>query len=464
MTTTTPGESSKLSGQHRKLSELALSETSLTLDISAIGENFASSKDAVRHTLTTGALDIQAAMPAAPGSQDDSKGAWWSSYLRGAAPKAERPLQETLRYVDLFSGPGGLALGLRQLALELGVSLVPELIVDVDERATEVYAANHGARARLGKSVEAIVDYGIRRGTDTTEFTYLPELIDSTLDSRLGDVDVVLAGPPCQGHSNLNNHTRRDDPRNDLYLTVPAFAVAIGAPVCIVENVPAILNDADDVVTQARQLFESAGYHVTAGMLSASSMGWPQTRKRHFLVARRDAEPLGLDVVASALSEPEPRSVWWAIADLEDVDSGRLLDQWTELSQENVERVAWLFENDAYDLGLPERPTSHRNGTSYQAVYGRLHKDKPAQTITTGFMSPGRGRYVHPTRPRVLTAHEAARLQGFPDTYVFVPDPKNPPSRANLAKWIGDAVPMPLGYAAALSALGYGLPRAGRLD
>ena len=69
-------------------------------------------------------------------------------------------------------------------------------------------------------------------------------------------------------------------------------------------------------------------------------------------------------------------------------------------------------------------------------------------------MTPGRGRYVHPTRRRTLTPREAARLQGFPDTYRFVTDPRCPPSRAKLAKWIGDAVPMPLGYAAALSSVG----------
>jgi DNA (cytosine-5)-methyltransferase 1 len=85
-----------------------------------------------------------------------------------------------------------------------------------------------------------------------------------------------------------------------------------------------------------------------------------------------------------------------------------------------------------------------------------MKRDEPAQTITTGFMSPGRGRYVHPTRRRVMTAREAARLQGFPDTYRFVVDESNPPTRSNLAKWIGDAVPMPLGYGAALAALGPG--------
>jgi DNA (cytosine-5)-methyltransferase 1 len=334
------------------------------------------------------------------------------------------------------------------------------MVADVDEEATVVHAANHGSRSRITKSVTSLLDFSVRNIESGAAFPYPPELIDDGLMKSLSGVDLVLAGPPCQGHSNLNNHTRRDDPRNRLYLTVPAFAVAVGAPICVIENVPAILNDSEDVVAIATQLFEASGYEVTTGMLSASAMGWPQTRKRHFLVARKDALPVSLDLIRDMLAEETPRDAWWAISDLEDADTDSVLDVHTDLSTENIERIAWLFDNDAYDLDLPERPLSHRNGTSYQAVYGRMHPDLPAQTITTGFMSPGRGRYVHPTRRRVVTAHEAARLQAFPDDFVFVPDPTNPPSRSQLAKWIGDAVPMPLGYAAALSALGYGLPGA----
>ena len=88
------------------------------------------------------------------------------------------------------------------------------------------------------------------------------------------------------------------------------------------------------------------------------------------------------------------------------------------------------------------------------SVYGRLKPESPAPTITTGFMTPGRGRFIHPTERRTLSPLEAARLQGFPDTYDFRDPAGGPPSSLKLAKWIGDAVPMPLGYAAALSALG----------
>ncbi|MEL6613948.1 MAG: DNA cytosine methyltransferase, partial [Bacteroidota bacterium] len=268
------------------------------------------------------------------------------------------------------------------------------------------------------------------------------------MTNLVGRVDVVLAGPPCQGHSNLNNRSRRDDRRNELYLTVPAVAIALRASVVVIENVPAVVHDWSEVVPAARRLFETNGYSVIDGTISADDLGWPQTRRRHFMVARKDAAPVPLQAIERALSD-ESRSLWWAIGHLEDVvSSDSPMTQETELTSVNQKRIDWLFENDAYDLDLGERPESHRGGTTYTSVYGRMRADAPAPTITTGFMTPGRGRYVHPTRRRVLTAQEAARLQGFPDAYAFVTDSGDVPSRSKLAKWIGDAVPMPLGYAA----------------
>jgi DNA (cytosine-5)-methyltransferase 1 len=82
-----------------------------------------------------------------------------------------------------------------------------------------------------------------------------------------------------------------------------------------------------------------------------------------------------------------------------------------------------------------------------------MFKDKPAPTLTCGFLSPGRGRFTHPTQARVLTPREAARIQGFPDNYVFDAVENEEPKKTHLAKWIGDAVPMPLGYAAGLCLL-----------
>ena len=423
----------------------------------ATRERFTRAGGRVRHEATLGTLTIDATVPDDGADSEDPKGAWWSAYLRGMRPTPVGPIGGTLRTVDLFCGPGGLANGVEQLMSELGAAVVTELAIDQDVEATQVYSANHAVRRTSSAHVPSLVDYHWRRPSSGVRFSYTPELVDHTLTRVLAGTHVVLAGPPCQGHSNLNNHTRRDDPRNSLYLSVPAITVAIGAPVCVIENVPAVLNDRDRVVEVAERLLLEEGYHVESGVISAADLGWPQTRKRHFLIARRDAPLLPLSDVVAALGDL-PRSLWWAIGDLEDRVSDDPMDLHPALNEENRQRIDWLFDNHAFDLREDQRPLSHRNGTTYTAVYGRLHSDRPAPTITTGFMTPGRGRYVHPTRRRVLTAREAARLQGFPDTYQFATNGTRDPARSALAKWIGDAVPMPLGYAATVAALGGGPP------
>lgn len=389
----------------------------------------------------------------------DLEATWLRSYLSGVIPRTLSTTEDrAIRTVDLFCGAGGFALGVRQLAAETGHAVVNELAADVDEAALAVFSANHQTGIAWPRSVTSLVDFRIRGRGEGARFVYPPELLDPALVAAVDGVDLVTAGPPCQGHSNLNNRSRRDDRRNRLFLTVPAFAIAAGAQAVAIENVPAVVHDRDGVVDSARCLFESAGYRVDAGVLAADELGWPQTRQRYFLVARRPGRPLPLNRLAAAFSAPA-RSVWWAIADLEGCTSDSdPMTTLSRISEENVARIEFLFENNELDLPPSERPTCHRDGTTYQAVYGRMDRQRPAPTITTGFMSPGRGRFIHPTRPRTLTPREAARLQGFPDTYRFVLDPSAPPTRHQLGKWIGDAVPMPLGYLAALSALGAALP------
>lgn len=384
----------------------------------------------------------------------DLKGAWWKAYLTGAEPSPAEGYKTPIRVVNLFSGIGGLALGVRQMAAELGHSVVTEVIVDEDGSANAVYAANHDTRLRLQASVRSLVDFRVKGQAGEASFVYPPEILDARVAETAQDVDLLIAGPPCQGHSNLNNRSRRADKRNELYLTVPAFSIAVGARNVVIENVPGVVHDRTHVVQTTEQLFKQAGYHVTTRVLAADELGWPQTRRRFFMVARLAGPPIDLQAMAEGLADKVCRSVLWAIRDLAGRASDNILDLTTDRSFENQDRINWLFTNNAYDLPLSKRPKCHQSGTTYRSVYGRMKPEEPAPTITTGFMSQGRGRFVHPTEPRTLTAREAAVLQGFPTNYRFVTDPRNPPTRSQLAKWIGNAVPMPLGHAATLSALG----------
>ena len=402
-------------------------------------------------TVSVGALTGRASYPVTDSTGDDL-GDWWRAFLQGETLSNEAHLG-TVRGLDLFCGPGGLALGFSQACAEMGFDFVSEAAIDDDAGAVDVYATNHGTMRRISASVRSLIDFQVRGIGGKAKFLYDPEIVDDVAAELVGNVDVVLAGPPCQGHSNLNNHTRRTDRRNELYLTVPAFAVATGASMVVIENVPAVVHDRQQVVGTTRALLERAGYTVTLGRAFADRLGWPQTRQRFFLLARKDSAPAEIEQVGEALRSNQ-RDLWWAIRDLEDETiDGRLVVE-ADYSDENRRRIDWLFDHEEHNLPASERPECHQDGTTYNAVYGRLFRDKPAPTITTGFMTPGRGRYIHPTRRRTLTPHEAARLQGFPDGYDFHPYPDRVSAKSQLGKWIGDAVPMPLGYVAGVSVLG----------
>jgi DNA (cytosine-5)-methyltransferase 1 len=147
--------------------------------------------------------------------------------------------------------------------------------------------------------------------------------------------------------------------------------------------------------------------------------------------------------IAAAHFVSQTRDIKWAICDLEQAIDGKLFNRPSTLSKDNRERIQYLLQNDLYDLPNNLRPPCHQIGDhSYKSMYGRLKFGEAAQTITSGFGSPGQGRYVHPTQPRTLTPHEAARLQYFPDFFDF----SKATTRTALANMIGNAVPMKLSY------------------
>ena len=376
---------------------------------------------------------------------------WWSEFLRGRIA-IDDVTANPLRVVDLFSGAGGFGLGAALAARSLDRRAVFGAIADTDEEATRVYARSLPVRRVLTDTVSMMVDHSVEYRETRASFDYAPEILDEALAEELARTDLLIAGPPCQGHSNLNNHTRRDDPRNDLFVATAAIGIAASVPAMVIENVPSVVNAHGEVVEIARSLLEGEGYAVASGVLRMDALGGWQTRRRYFMIAVRDGDPTSLersfdDWRSGAGHTPEmARSALgclWAIEDLEDAETSDLFDSPPVQGPENTRRIAALFERGLHDMPLDLRPDCHREGTTYGAVYGRMHADRPAPTITTGIGTPGQGRFIHPTRPRLITPREAARLQGFPDGYGFVGD--RAPTRKSLAKWIGDAVPPFLG-------------------
>ena len=422
-------------------------------------ESYSLTAKSIVRTLTVGSRRWETSIENCADPDTSASSAWWQSFLRGGAVSfgLRDSSPASIRTVDAFCGCGGLTLGASQAAIATGRRLESVAAIDVDGDGLALHRANFDTAHLLHANASSLVDWHVSGEGDVSHFAYEPEILDPVLASEVGHIDVFMAGPPCQGHSNLNNRTRREDPRNLLYVTAIALGVGLRAKAIVIENVPDVINDKSGVVNIGKALLKASGYQwIDSAVLATDQLGGAQTRKRYFLIATKaqaTADVLTLRGAAAGLKQ-SARSLRWAIGDLsgggvKSVGAG-IMDSVPVLSAENVSRIRHLFDNDLYDLPDAVRPDCHKNGHTYPSVYGRLQWEKPSQTITTGFLTPGRGRYIHPSEPRVITPREAARLQSFPDTFTFASDASAPPNRTSLQKWIGDAVPPLLGYAATL--------------
>ncbi len=341
-----------------------------------------------------------------------------------------------LRVVDLFCGLGGLSLGVAQAARSRGVAVQVPLAVDLDVDALRVYEGLFGETSTVERPIEELV-----QGVPGSSWT----AVEQALEGRVRDIDVLLGGPPCQGHSDLNNHTRRLDPRNEFYLVMARAAELLRPSVVVVENVPTVQRDKGQVARRTAESLCALGYSVADRVVPLVELGVAQRRRRHVLLAVHPVLANASSVLDSLSPSPRRRTVAWAIADLvgvADPAAGLLFDRPSKPSALNKKRMELLQSQGEYELFDAFRPPCHQGGGhSYGSMYGRLRWDEPAQTITSGFSSPGQGRYVHPSEARTITPHEAARLQGLPDYVPF----ETVERRGSLARMIGNAVPPALG-------------------
>ncbi|MFE2567299.1 DNA cytosine methyltransferase [Streptomyces mirabilis] len=356
-------------------------------------------------------------------------------------PKFEEGVA-SLRVVDLFAGCGGLTLGIAQAAHKHDVALDVRLAVDFEAAPTKAFKANFPKANVQEGTVESYFDGDLGASLTAQEAETV---------SLVGEVGLLIGGPPCQGHSNLNNHTRRNDPKNRLYLRMARATEVLRPRAVVIENVPSVVNDKQQVVPRAIVHLRKLGYDVATSRIDLLKLGVAQTRKRHILLAvREDALPFGFsaaDLLQIEDHDAPPHDLRWAIGDLLDVRAKSFFDEAAVPSTDNQRRMKYLFENDEHNLPNAERPECHQGKHNYISMYGRLWWDRPSQTITSGFATMGRGRFVHPGIPRCLTAHEAARIQGFPDYFKFVDErakPRYELTRTEVQVIIGNAVPPPL--------------------
>ena len=325
--------------------------------------------------------------------------------------------QEKPTAIDLFSGCGGLTTGLKLAGFRVLAA------VECEAGALEAYEANH-------PDVPHLYRQDIRQVTG-------PQVLEG-LGLGRGDLDLLAGCPPCQGFSRmrtLNRGEAADDPRNDLVREYLRLVEELLPRALMFENVPGLANDPR--YQELLQAIRGLGYHARHEVHNAADFGVPQRRRRLILLAARGAQ-VEMPQTLPSDSHPTVRSV---IADLpKPGESGDPAHDVTETRRPEIAELIRLIPHDGgsrEDLGPGRVLACHERCEGFYDVYGRMHWDDVSPTITSGFVNPSKGRFLHPEQDRCVTPREAALLQTFPPDYVF------PMKRGKypVATMIGNAFP-----------------------
>ena len=303
-----------------------------------------------------------------------------------------------MRVIDLFAGCGGLSHGFEMAGCEIVG------FVEWWEPAIETYRKNYPRAHFIGKDI--------------------CKISNDTIQSYKGNVDIIAGGPPCQGFSLCGNRDVKDK-RNQLYKEFLRFVQVIQPRIVLMENVQWLLSmrDADGqfIISKILCDFIQLGYFVSYKVLKASDYGVPQNRQRLFLIAQK------LNLF------PQPNedkiTVIQAIGDISNTENSLNGHLFFETSGEVLNKIEKLKQGEKL---------SKRYNFSRQ----RLKADEPSKTITTQSM------FIHPYHNRFLSPRELARLQSFPDEFIFTG------SKTSMVKQIGNAVPPLLAYSIAKQLMG----------
>jgi DNA (cytosine-5)-methyltransferase 1 len=322
-------------------------------------------------------------------------------------------VRKTFEIVDLFAGAGGMTLGFHRAGFR------SVFAVEIDAAAAKTYTSNFGTYVYPGP-IEDI--------------------------DQFPTADVIIGGPPCQGFSPLGRD--RDDhsraAMNDLWKEYLRAVRQVRPSVFVVENVPEFLKSAqfETFKRTLRRDKHLKDYEIIADVLNAADYGVPQRRRRGIVIASRIGAPRFPLAThgpnsASGKSYVTVRDV---IGDLPLEPTGEDLHVGRNPKPTSIERYRAVPEGgNRFDLAknsphlLPDCWKNKPTGTT--DVFGRLWWDRPSFTIRTEFFKPEKGRYLHPQAHRPITHREAARLQTFPDDFVFEG------SKIEIARQIGNAVP-----------------------
>lgn len=317
--------------------------------------------------------------------------------------------------VDLFAGAGGFSLGAISAGFEVRAA------VELSRHAAFTYRSM--IRNETGRKVELF---------EKNILSLNPHDVMDEASMVEGDCDLLLGGPPCQGFSSHRlGQAGVDDPRNALLLRYFAFVEALKPRIFLIENVPGMLQPKH--VSYLADFLHSAdrqGYTVLAPtVVNACDYGVPQNRKRVFILGY-DAERVQL---GSAWPPPPthgdplrsiplaPLQPWRTASDAFR-EPARERDM-NDVHMKHSADLTETFRNTPLNGGSRRQSgrvlPCHVAHDGHSDVYGRIDPTRPSPTITTACINPSKGRFVHPTEHHGITARQAARLQTFPDDFIF---------------------------------------------
>lgn len=328
--------------------------------------------------------------------------------------------------LDLFCGSGAVSLGLQQAGFEVIGA------VDLDSGACKTYRANHDSVRLLEQDI---------REVDPKDFS---DLIPQKLD-------LLAVCAPCQPFSNQNRHRSKNDTRRNLVDESKKFIDEFSPTLVFLENVPGLASS--DIFDDFKEWLEKAGYSVSSPLkVDAADLGVPQRRSRMVLIA---AKGVSLDT-AMEINKVHRKTVRDALNGLEQkppVGRAAAIKDPLHFARRHTPLNIARLEEISRDGGSRDELPPHlqlechkgRKKSSFSDTYGRMKWDDIAPTLTTGCTDITRGRYAHPEENRAITLREAARLQTFPDEYIFWGN------ASQVATQIGNAVPPSMMKAIALS-------------
>lgn len=353
----------------------------------------------------------------------------------------------SLRVIDLFSGCGGLSLGFIQDGFTIKTA------VEFDASIANSYTMNH-------PEVEMIVD-DIQNLDESNVF-------------NTGDADVIIGGPPCQGFSMAGARIRDgfiDDPRNYLFKHYFNIVKTVMPEVFIMENVKGIMTmQQGRIFEEILKLFSNPKllnghvYNLHYKVVKSVDFGIPQKRERMILIGVK-SDGINFDALWEKTKNEIMRdfpsyfntvTVKDAIGNLPkttktgEIKNPTPITDYQKYLASSAEVLTNHTQTNHSKLAI-ERMSKISNGENYKALeeninsvhsgaYGRLCWDEQAPTITTRFDTPAGGRFIHPVENRTLSPREAARIQSFPDEFIFYGN------KTSICKQIGNAVPPKISY------------------